>query len=59
MVKLKFFKKNKEKKEVNKKEKAIKRKKKIKNLVGKIAVFAMLFLMIGATIAGILAYSFY
>ena len=45
MAKLNFFKKDNTKK----------KKKKIKNLAGKIVVFAMLILMIASTIVGILA----
>lgn len=40
----------------NKKEKSKKKKVKIKNLAGKIVVFAMLLLMLASTIIGILAY---
>jgi hypothetical protein len=46
MAKFNFFKKNKDKK---------KNKKKVKNLAGKIVVFAMLILMIASTIISLLA----
>lgn len=54
MKKIKLFKKNKEEKKDKKKKKKIK----FRDVVSKILVYSMLFLMIGSVVVGILAIGF-